>query len=196
MPARVRYKGSLDDLHAAIAPFAVSPGWFVYEENESDKVNPELLVAHKVFLRSLTHTCENLSFNKAQLKKVFQRLVVEKQFSELSTSTLQAHWVKTMGRRVRAACRHLAQARIRKQPPQWLAHIDAGAMSQLSSFAGDGHPDEDGEGEEEEEEKERDEEEDEEGKDVRAQDSHRDAQGPDSCQDAQGPEAEVFTFIL
>jgi hypothetical protein len=183
----------LDDLHAAIAPFVVRPGWFVYQEKVSEKVMPEYLVSHKVFLRSLTHICKNMSFSKSQLEKVFQRLVVEKQFSELATNELQEDWVEGNCKRVRTACRHLAQARLRRPTPRWLAHIDVGdsipdSMSQLSSFAGDdGHPDEHGEGEEEEE-KERDDEED---KDARAQGSHQDAQDPDSEQDAQGPGAEV-----
>jgi hypothetical protein len=153
MSARARYKGSLDDLHAAIAPFVVSPGWLMYQEKPKDPVKPEILVAQKFLLRSLTSVCKNLSFSKKQLDHVFERLLKEKSFKELNDKESQEDWVETMSKRARMACRHLAQARIRKPPPRWLAHIDVGevspdSMSQLSSFAGDGHLD----GDEEEEE--------------------------------------------
>jgi hypothetical protein len=143
----------LDDLHAAIAPFVVSPGWFLYQEKANDQVKPDLLVAHKHFISSMSCVCGNLSFSQAQLVHVFKKLFVELGFEEMLTEHEAKDWVDSTVRRVRVAFRHVSQARVRPVPPRWLAHID-GAMSQLPD-AGSSH----GRAAEEEEEEEQEEEE-------------------------------------
>ena len=153
--SRPRYDGSLDALRDAISPFVVSPGWLMYQEKLADKTLPDVLVAHRLFLRCMTDLCQNLSFGKAQLEHVFNKLSATR-FKEVLTEEQSEDWVQTSCKRLQTAFRHVSQARRRKPPPRWLAHIDIGesfpesSMSQLSSVPGAGDPD--GRQEEEEEE--------------------------------------------
>jgi hypothetical protein len=185
-PDRPRYRGTLDDLRAAIKPFIVSPGWLLYQEKFNDKVLPDTLVAHKIFIRRMSNLCPNLSFTKAQLEAAFRLLVVDTGFDRRLSEEERCDWVDTSVKRLRVAFRHVSQARIRRPPPRWLAHIDVGdtlpdTMSQSSSvpIAGDTH------GNREEEEEDDEEEEDEE-------EEEKEEQGAD----AQLPETEVLTCTI
>ena len=153
-PARPRYAGTLTDLRATIKPFIVCPGWLLYQEKFTDKVLPDTLVAHKLFIQSMSNLCPNLSFTKAQLEAAFRLLVVDTGFDERLTGEERIDWVDTNVKRLRVAFRHVSQARLRKPPPRWLAHTDVGdtipdSMSQLSGVPGAG--DTDGNREEDEE---------------------------------------------
>jgi hypothetical protein len=121
---RSRYDGSLDKLHAALAPFVTDVSWLVYQDRANDPVKPEILVAHKLMLRALTHLSPNLSFSKSQLQNVFGKFIQEGGFKELADTDQETDWVETQQKRLHMACRHLAQARLRKPPPKWVTCID------------------------------------------------------------------------
>jgi hypothetical protein len=103
-----------------------SESFLYYPEKPSDPVKPDTLVAHKYLVRALTDVCPNLSFGKKQLEAVFAEIAGVKRFKALNTKELAEDWVETMSKRIQIACRHVAQARLRKPPPKWLAHIDNG----------------------------------------------------------------------
>jgi hypothetical protein len=122
---RSRYNGEVGKLHAVLAPFVTSVGWLLYQESATDTVKPELLVAHKFLIQALTSLCANLSFSKKHLEVVFRMIERERLFPELLNDDAKKDWVETMSSRVFMACRHIAQARLRKPTkPRWLANID------------------------------------------------------------------------
>jgi hypothetical protein len=134
--ARPRYNGSIEDLHAAIDPYVTSTGWFQYQEAFGEPIKPDILVAHKDLLRTLTDVCPNLSFSKSQLTSVLKRLLEEKAFEELEEPAAKKHWIQTYIKRLQVACRHMSQSRLRKPPPKWLAFIDDGGDTFMSEMTG------------------------------------------------------------
>ena len=124
------YDGSLDQLHAALAPFVTQASWLQYTDRPNDPVKPEILVSHKLMLGALTLVSPNLSFSKTQLQSVFRKFMQEGEFKELADVDQENDWVETMQKRLHMACRHLSQARLRRPPPKWVAMID-GDSSQL-----------------------------------------------------------------
>ena len=88
-------------------------------------------------LRSLTQLSANLSFSKKQLESVFQGLLEEKQFQEISDPDFGEDWVLTLCRRLHMVCRHTDQARLREPPPKWVLLLDSmGPESQASEMGG------------------------------------------------------------
>eukprot|EP00969_Alexandrium_andersonii_P311090 13745866-Alexandrium_andersonii.AAC.1 len=78
-------------------------------------MRPEVLVANRAWLIQLRAAHANLSFSQSVVTRAFRTLV--KPAWDLSPSEC-LDWSETMGRRVRAACRHLQQASL-KQPRWW-----------------------------------------------------------------------------
>ena len=151
---RARYSGTQDELQAAIAPYVKDVRCLQYKEKSDEQIMPEVLVAHKQLIRSLTHVCPNLSCSRKQVQEVFEEIQKEKQFKELFNKDLQSEWVEVMSKRLYMVCRHVAQSRLRQPGPKWLALIDneGGQMSSMSDV-GDpaaGHPPEQKEEKEEE----------------------------------------------
>jgi hypothetical protein len=126
---RNRFDGSLDQLHAALTPFVTDVSWLQYQDRANDPVKPEILVSHKLMLNAITLVSPNLSFSKKQLQNVFGRFIQEGGFEELVNTDQEKDWVDTMQRRLHMACRHVAQARLRPNPPKWLAFIDGQSES-------------------------------------------------------------------
>jgi hypothetical protein len=134
---RNRFDGSKDELQSVLSPFVVHSSWLLYPEKANDKCRPDILVDHKLMLTALTKLCANLSFGKKAIESAFQGLREEKQFQEISDPDFGDDWVQTMCRRLHMACRHLAQARLRKPVPKWVLLIDGvGSMSQASGSGG------------------------------------------------------------
>ena len=134
---RNRFDGSYADLQAALGPFVTHSAWLQYPDKANDKVRPDILVAHKSMVRSLTQLSANLSFSRKQFESVFQILREENEFQEISDPEFGEDWVQTMCRRLRMVCRHTAQARLRKPPPKWVLLLDSmGSESQASEMGG------------------------------------------------------------
>ena len=72
--SRNLFSGSVDELHGVIDPFVTHVSCLQYQDRAPDPVKPDILVAHKFFLKALTQISPNLSFNKRQLATVFERL--------------------------------------------------------------------------------------------------------------------------
>jgi len=123
MSARPRYNGSAEDLLEGLRPYVTSAAWFQYQEKLSDPIRPDILVAHKHLVRTLTELSPNMSFASGQLKQVLTMIMRERCFEELQDDDSCDDWVQTCSKRIQTACRHIAQARLRKPPPRWLALV-------------------------------------------------------------------------
>jgi hypothetical protein len=123
---RNRFDGTNAELQSALSPFVTHSAWLQYPDKTNDKVRPDILIAHKGMLRCLTQLSRNLSFSKKQLESVFQGLREEKQFQEISDPDFGEDWVQTMCKRLHQACRHTAQARLRRPPPKWVRLLEMG----------------------------------------------------------------------
>ena len=112
MTNRARYDGSIEELLGVIKPFVRSACWFMYQEKHNEPIIPTTLVAHKGLVRALTSLQPNLSFSTKMLEQVFNMLVKELAFPELSGQDSQEEWVQTSLRRLHVACRHVSQSRL------------------------------------------------------------------------------------
>ena len=124
---RCRYDGGVDELCAALSPYVINPGWLQYPCKAGDHHRPDILVAHKSMLRSLSSLCTSLSFSKKTMQACFQKLLEEKNFERLQSADVKADWVDTMVKRMHWMCRHVAQAKIKK--PKWVFLIFADMAS-------------------------------------------------------------------
>ena len=75
-------------------------------------------------MQTLTKLAPNLAFKRETVEQAFQMLADARKFDALSDPDDKEDWVETMSRRLRSACRHVAQARVKKPPPKWLRRID------------------------------------------------------------------------
>jgi hypothetical protein len=126
---RSRFKGSPDDISAALADFATKPGWFKYsEEDGKGALNTKLLQSSRCVFVELHKLTENLSFSQKEMEKAM-RTIGENHAAEWTMTSLQLdEQAKVMSKRLRTGCRHIAQA-MRKEPqPKWVKAIfDEGA---------------------------------------------------------------------
>ena len=130
----------MDELCAALSPYVTNHAWLQYPCKAGDAHRPDILVAHKSMLRSLSSLCTTLSFSKKTMQACFEKLLEEKNFERLQSADDKADWVDTMVKRMHWMCRHLAQAKIKKA--KWVSLIFEGMASggeaASSSHAADG----------------------------------------------------------
>ena len=119
------FKGDVQVLANTLAPFVTRPNWFKYGNSDLDtgKTHKDILVAHKQLFASLLNICPNLVFPKPVLTAALKQL--GQQFPCLAPPGELNHWAQTIMKRLLVACKHVAKAKQRKTPPQWLEHIVA-----------------------------------------------------------------------
>lgn len=121
---RSRFQGCADDIATALTEFATKPGWFKYcEEDGKGALNTKLLQSSRSAFVELHKLTENLSFTQKEMEKAM-RDIGDKHAAEWEMSPVQLdEQAKVMAKRLRTACRHIAQA-LRKEPqPKWVKAI-------------------------------------------------------------------------
>ena len=107
--ARSRYKGTATELADVIAPFASIPNWFKYSEKDiKGSFKPKEISKHKGFFMELRKLQGNMSFAQSVMGASF--LLVSAAHEEWGMSESQRKsQADVLARRVRTACRHIAQ---------------------------------------------------------------------------------------
>ena len=121
---RHRYAGSAGELAAVLRPFADSPGWLAYEEKHcAGAVQPKVLLVKGALLNALKSLQDNLSFAQKSMLDAC-RIIGEEQKVAWRLSAADAkQQPEVLARRLRLACRHIAQARARGKPPAWVKQL-------------------------------------------------------------------------
>ena len=115
---RSRYKGEDGPLEAVIKDALVNPQAVWY--SLSGKRQPTWLVRHAKVLRALAALQPNLSFEKVQLKRVIEKVILDKKWFDDPEEANQ--FIDTMAARFRTMCRDLEQAQIKKSRAMVLAN--------------------------------------------------------------------------
>jgi hypothetical protein len=173
--ARGRYSGEIQSLIDALAPSAISPGWFKYAEKEGKgAMKPRTLKLHADLWQRLQKIQKNLSFNKNTMVAA-TKAIMENHLDEWNLSDTQSlEQPKVLSNRLRLACRHIGQGLVKKPSPAWIGAIFATkvlddkkhpakkAMKEKEQSENEEQENEDEQEEEEEEEEEKEEEKEEE----------------------------------
>ena len=116
-----RWHGDRGALVAIFKRYVTEPSWFKYDEDmETSSVQPNLLAPLGDLWRKLKKEQANLSFPQSELEAVFKSLIDD---TWKLTAAEILDWKKTMGKRVRCACRHIQQAASKKTCPRWVQNL-------------------------------------------------------------------------
>lgn len=138
---RCRYRDGVDRLVETVVPFAVEPGWFVYAEDGKHPVQKTLLLKYRKFLRALYDLSPQLAFTQSDMDKCMKKILDDSDWPLDGRDRKEQP--RILASRVRAACRHCAQALRKKSPPKWAMTIFGGKKADLARDEEKGHSDAD-----------------------------------------------------
>ena len=111
---RTRFKGSIDCLAEAIQPHVTGMHWLQYDEtSKGAKVQAEELKTLKPVVSSLKALQNNLSFTQSDMKAVAKKIHDAIGASWKLSDDEQLDWADAIAKRVKVACRHVAQAHVK-----------------------------------------------------------------------------------
>ncbi len=115
--ARARYDGEVEEVVAALLPFATDPGWLRYSEKEGPgSLHWKVLKRHSSVFRTLKDLQPNLSFKQAMMEEIMEKIADIRQTEWMLNEKARKEQPKVLARRLRLACRHLSQAHRKNAP--------------------------------------------------------------------------------
>ena len=123
---RPRAQVQAKDLATLLRPYCAGVTWLQYAEAFADAVDPSKVTKHKDLLHALQGAQGNLLFKQKDMAEAFLDIARERtQVGDWDLREAEAHdWAVTMGRRVRAMCRHVAQAIVKSPRTPWLRLLE------------------------------------------------------------------------
>ena len=115
---RPRFGGSAEELANIVKPYASVVGWLQYGEKTASPVQQTVLVAHAQMFSELFEASGTRAFTKLVCTQMFEIILDQNKYPELPTQELKDMWVEANTKRFKLMCRHLAQAKLRKPPPE------------------------------------------------------------------------------
>ena len=120
---RSRFDSHIDVVVQKLVEVVDTPGFLQYCEKSGDVLQRAALIRSREVFVALRDCQYNLSFAKTQMQGISSGLADKTNKFSLPDPASRADWIETMERRVRAACRHVAQARLKNPRCSWLRQL-------------------------------------------------------------------------
>lgn len=139
---RSRYGGTAEELADVLREFSTSPSWFQYHDKDGPgALKPQNFIKHNTLFQALAKKQKNLSFSQSIMQAALFSIAQDKQEEWALSWAEVLQQPGVIARRIRIACRHIAQASAKDKPPGWLADVmqdsaEAASVSGEFSFFG------------------------------------------------------------
>ena len=133
---RTTFTGDADTLRVAIAPFATSRLWLQYSQTAGAGMNVGAIRKHGALIRALRSVQSNLSFPRKAVERAMQQLADARGVDWNLKAEHIDEFVSVSSARLRAMCRHVANAMVKKQRPAWLTEVLAEADETVAHSGG------------------------------------------------------------
>ena len=131
LKARARFDQSAADVANKLVAVVESPNFLMYSEKASHQLNSAALLRSRDVFVILREFQYNLAFSRTMMVNILKELDARSTKWEFTKAEDLETWLDTMQARIRAACRHIQQARVKNPSCTWLREL-FGDVHQLS----------------------------------------------------------------